>query len=125
MIVEVLVRWTDMQLKNMDAKEIELKRIIDGEEMSASAEFSYSFGPMCFNMDDVVRFNRSNDDGYTTIRFKDGDGYVVQVDYDAFKQLYAECTGKVINVVVNEEKKKREPKARKPKKEDNIDDITL
>lgn len=124
MVVEVVVRWTDMQLKNMDSKEIELKRIIDGEEASISAEMSYSYGPMCFDMNDIARFNRSNDDGFTTVRFKDGDGYVVQVDFQAFKQLYAECTGKVINVIVNEKKEKRQKKEKKAKDTD-IDDITL
>jgi|SRR5688572_4646896 len=123
MIVEVMVRWTDMQLKNMDAKEIELKKLIEGEEVGAAAEFSYSYGPMCFDMNDIARFNRSHEDGLTTIRFKDGDGYVIQVDFEAFKQLYAECTGKVINVLVKEEKKERK---RRPKKTDtDVDDIIL
>src|SRR5688572_26055946 len=102
MIVEVTVRWTDMHLKNMDHKEAEIRRIIDGEELVNSAEFSHSFGPMCFDMDDVKSFNKSNEEGYTTIRMRDGDGYVIQVGYEDFKRLYSECTGQVINVLVQE-----------------------
>lgn len=99
-----MVRWTEMRIKPTDKNEAKLKELLDGEpQPQFSPEFYYEFSPMVFEMNDVARFNRSHDKKSTTLRMKDGEGFVVDLIYEDFKALYTECTGRVI-VVIKESK---------------------
>jgi hypothetical protein len=98
MLIEALVRWTEMALKKEDKQEAFLRRIVDGDlnPGSLQPEFYYDFSPMVFDIRDVGRFNRAKDPGYTTIRFRDGDGAVIKIPYLEFVDLYIELTGQSI-----------------------------
>lgn len=118
MTVEALVRWTELKMNKppMSADEIAAERAINGVDPSHNTpEIFYSFSPMCFEMEDVARFNKSNDEGCTTIRFKDGDGYVVKVEYKQFRELYTDCTGKSVLSIIEQEPTKEEKPKRKRK----------
>jgi len=100
MMIELMVRWTEMRIKPTDQNEAQLKKLIEGEpQPEFTPEFFYEFSPMVFEMSDVARFNRSHDKKSTTLRMKDGEGFVVNLSYEEFKALYTECTGHAIVVV--------------------------
>jgi hypothetical protein len=96
MIIEVLVKWADFKIKDRDTEEDYLKRVVDGEEPQQQMDIKFDYSPMCFDVDDIGRFNRANDPNFTTIRFKDGELYVIKVPYLKFRDLYTELTGKSI-----------------------------
>jgi hypothetical protein len=97
MKVEALVRWSELKFTgNNESEEAYLKRLVDGEEPKNKAEIFYEYSPMVFDTDDISRFNRSNDKEHTTLRFKDGDGYVIKYPYADFMEFYIESTGKTV-----------------------------
>lgn len=117
MVVEMMVKWTELKLSTPNKSEDELfaERVISGMDTSApKAEYYNTYSPMVFEMDDVARFNRSNDPKCTTIRFKDGDGYVILVKYEDFRDLYTECTGSaILSTIDQEDKPEDKPKKKK------------
>lgn len=97
MMVELLVRWTDIQKVHTDETEAYLKKIIDGDEdQHHNAKVVYSYSAMTFNIRDVIRFNKAGDAQHTTIRFADNTSNVVKVTYRDFQKLYVETTGLII-----------------------------
>lgn len=97
MIVEAIVRWTEMRIKKTDEEDNELKKILGGEtQPDYKPEFFFDTSPMTFDMLDVARFNRSHDKKSVTVRFKDGDSFVVDLSYKSFQELYQSAMGKVI-----------------------------
>lgn len=108
-MVEVLVRFTEVKMKETDEQENYLKRIVDGDNSNSSSqpELYYEFSPMIFDIDDVARFNKSRDPNLTTILFKDGAGYVVKLTYSEFTELFVKQTGKTVFTVLQDEE---EPK---------------
>lgn len=102
----MLVRWTEVHVKQTDSEQADLKRLLEGKEMPEfTPEFSFSYSSMVFNINDVVRFNKSQDDKCTTLRMRDGDTFVVAVDYEVFRELYISATGHNIHSFVEKEKK--------------------
>jgi hypothetical protein len=103
MVIEAMVRWTEMRLKKRDDQEAYLNRLVNGDPESdiPEAEFHYELSPMVFDMDDVLRYNLGTDPNFTILRMKDGDGFMVQIPYEKFKQLWVECTGRSILSVMN------------------------
>jgi len=111
MIVEAMVRWTEMRIKQNDEGEAQLKRLLNGENESGfTPEFYHDYSPMTFDMDDVARFNRSADRKSTTVRFKDGDAYIMNLTYEEFQALFSQCTKKDVHTVVTDEQKNYTPK---------------
>lgn len=106
MKLEALVRWSELKFKESDSTQDYLDRIIgDGEQQQApKATISYDYSPMVFDTDDISRFNRSNDPEFTTLRFKDGDGYVIKYPYLEFRDLYSQLGGRAIVSITGEDK---------------------
>lgn len=102
MHIEVLIRWTEVRNVQED-EDAAARRIIDGEESLPRMSVRYDYSPMVVNIADVARFNRSNDVGHTTLRFTDGDSYVIKYDYENFMDLYIELTGKTITSCLPED----------------------
>jgi uncharacterized GH25 family protein len=115
-MIEALVRWTEMKFKESDKAEDYLKQVIDGEDPIPQAEITTEFSPMVFDMEDVVRFNRANTENLTTVRFDDGDVFVVSVPYKKFCELYIQATGKSIVSVID--------KKDKPAPKTDLDDLS-
>lgn len=105
MLIEALVRWTELDYKRDDSDEAYAKRIISGEETGpmSAPKFVFDFSPMVFDLNDIVRFNRAHDPNYTTLRFKDGDGFVIKYPYKEFLALWIELTGKNIQCILPED----------------------
>jgi cell division septal protein FtsQ len=102
MMIELMVRWTEMRIKPNDDNDAKLKKLLDGESQPAfTPDFYTQIAPMVFEMNDVARYNKSQDKKSTTVRMKDGDIFIVEVGFDDFKNLYTECTGKAIVIVKN------------------------
>jgi hypothetical protein len=106
MKIEVLVRWAEIiPFSKENDPEGYLKRIVDGEESnneSIKPKIKYEFSPMILDVDDIARFNRSNSKDLTTLRMKDGEGYVIKFPYEEFVESYIEWTGYVIHSYVRE-----------------------
>lgn len=100
MNIEVLVRWTEF--KAVDTKEDdELNNIINPNYQEENrgvfkAQVHYDFSPMVLDTDDIARYNRSNDPLYTTLRMKDGEGYVIKFPYLEFMNTMIDITGKTV-----------------------------
>lgn len=93
----MLVRFTEITMPQIDQSELELRRVIDGEDAHITPKFKHDFAPMTFDMADVKCFNESNDKSCTTIRFKGKeDSNVVKVDYKTFQNIYMEATCQII-----------------------------
>lgn len=107
MLVEALVRWTEIKLKKEDQEEAFLKRIVDGDETAGAGmvqpEFYYEFSPLTFDMADVSKFNRGAEANYTTVRFVDGDAFTIKVPYLDFQELYSQFTGKIVHSILPED----------------------
>ena len=95
-MIEVLVRWTELSPPDPeDAEKDRLNRLISGDEAPGQLmKMRYDHSPMTFELNDVVRYNQPHDPNYTTIRFTDGDSYVVKIPYEKFHDVYTEGTGK-------------------------------
>lgn len=98
-MVELLVRWVNMEVAPIDEDEAYIKKLVKGEDSVRNPKFSYDYSPLTFNMKDVLRFNEASDKMCTTIRFADNESCVVKIEYKAFQQLYMECTGTTIHLV--------------------------
>jgi hypothetical protein len=125
MIVEMLVRWTEMSFKKSKSDDDEIRRIINGDDNSSfgglQPEITHDYSPIVFNMEDVARFNRGSEPGYTTVRFYDGDAYTMKVSYKEFMSIYSEFKdGKFIHSHLPEDYK--DPFGDEP---DNIDEDDL
>jgi len=102
----MLVRWTELHVKPTDSEQADLKRLLEGKEMPEyTPEFSFAYSSMVFDINDIARFNKSQDDKCTTIRMKDGDTFVVAVDYEDFRELYISATGFNVHSFVEKTKK--------------------
>jgi len=110
----MLVRWTEMHVKQTDSEQADLKRLLTGQELPEyTPEFSFAYSPMVFDMADIARFNRSQDEKSTTIRMKDGDTFVVAVGYSDFRELYISATGLNVHSFVEKEGKVQTKKSAK------------
>jgi hypothetical protein len=98
MMIELQVRWIDMQMPDEDAAEAYIKKLVHGEQ-AKKPKFVYDYAPMSFDIEDVKRFNRANDAGCTVLRFKDGDSCVVKMSYEHFQALWSDQTGKTIYII--------------------------
>jgi len=97
------VRWTEMRVKKEDDQELQLKKLLSGEEQNNfQPEFFYDYAPMTFDINDISRFNRSQDKKSTTVRFKDGDSFVVALPYSEFQRIYTAATGYSIHGFITE-----------------------
>lgn len=99
MKIEVLVRWTEFKQIKQDDNDAYVKRLVEGDEANRGmmkAQVFYDYSPMVMDINDIARFNRSNDPNFTTLRMKDGEGYVISYPYKDWIQLYMELTGKTI-----------------------------
>jgi hypothetical protein len=95
--IEVLVRWTELKMKERNDGEAYLKRIVDGEDNPYDNLQAYhDYSPMVIDIYDIARFNKSHDTRFTTLRMKDGDGYVIKYPYKDFMELYISSTGRSI-----------------------------
>ena len=92
MMLEVLVRWTEFKTAEG----------LDDFESTPKFQASYDISPMVIDVNDIKRFNKANEKGYTTIRFDDGDGCVIKYDFDSFSEVYSEMTGKSITRLIEE-----------------------
>lgn len=110
MIIEALVRWTEVKFEDTDPQEEYISRLKNGEEEMKAPKISYDYSPMCFDINDVVRWNKTNSDEFTTLRFADGESFVVKIPYDYFMKLYMEHTGKAVKKVqvVKEDSNKKD-----------------
>lgn len=115
-----MVRWTEMRIKPTDTEENQLKKLVSGEDSPEyMPEFFYQYSPQVFEIEDVARFNRSQDKKSTTLRFKDGDSCVVDIPYEKWRKLYIQCTGKVIHSTIPDPSS-NEAASAKPTKHDTI-----
>jgi hypothetical protein len=96
MKIEVLVRWTELKMKSQNDDESYVKRLVDGNSSTNEVEAYYDYSPMVMDINDIARFNRSNDVNFTTLRMTDGEGYVIKFPYKEFIELYVESTGKTV-----------------------------
>lgn len=101
MNIEVLVRWTELKaVPQQNTNDDYLKRLTDPnyepEQEQVQAQVVYDYSPMVMDLDDVKRFNRSNDPNFTTLRMNDGVSYVIKFPYLDFMQMYIEYTGKTV-----------------------------
>jgi hypothetical protein len=126
MLVELLVRWTEMSVKPTDSEQANLSRLLEGKEVpDFTPEFSFAYSPMVLDLDDIARFNRSQDEQSTTLRMKDGDTFVVDVDYKEFRKLYVTGVGKNIHGLIEESKKTTKKGASNTKPESKGDDFDI
>lgn len=116
MVVEALVRWTEMQFKQEDEAEAAIKRMVSGdiEGVMPQPTFFYDYSPLVFDLNDVTRFNRAHDPEFTTLTFVDGERYVIKYAYRDFQNLYIQNTGHTILSIVPKEWSK-DDKVRKGK----------
>ncbi len=114
MMIEAMVRWTEMRIKPTDPEEAKYKRLMEGEtQADFTPEFYHQFAPMVFDLSDVSRFNKSHDRGSTTLRFTDGDVCVVDITYEDFRNLYMQQTGVHVHTTIT---RAQEAAANKPAK---------
>lgn len=125
MIIEALVRWTEIRPK----EQIELgeldKLLRDPDDISQQipqVEVKYDYSPMCFDLDDVAKFNRANVDDLTVLRFYDGDTFVVKIPYFKFRDLFSEYRGLTVVSTVPDTKPEQKGKR---KKDDDIGDLGI
>lgn len=120
-MIETLVRWTEIRMKAENSEDALLKRLVDGDETAGRQhpEFYYDFSPMVFDLDDVARFNRSKDPEYTTIRFEDGESFIVKISYKTFVDLWVQQTGKAIYSILPDDFEPSEDK--KNNSEDDLE----
>jgi hypothetical protein len=100
MKVKMLARWSELSPRagqNRDREEAELKRIIDGDEGPAEniimMDIIHEYGPVVFDLHDVVRFNRAKEKDHTTVNFKGGDSLVLKVTFSDFATVMMEQLG--------------------------------
>lgn len=131
MIIEAMVRWTEMRIKPTDQEESKMKKLINGEDSPEFVpEFYYQLGPMIFDLKDVARFNRSYDGKSVTIRFSDGETCVLDMSYEDFRDLFIQTTGMAVHSTIREPSKAKVSKKAAsdrdiPKQQDNMDGFGL
>lgn len=104
MLLEVLVRWTQLHFEGggKSAEDAYYDKIINGESESPSipqASISYDYTKMVFDTSDVKRWNQQTDPELTTIRFADGDSFTIKVPYEYFCELMSDSLDRTITTV--------------------------
>jgi hypothetical protein len=100
--VQMLARWSELAFKRQqtDPNEAELRRIIGGDDESDNGmihtEVVHEYGPVTFFMEDVKSYNRSKEEGHTTVKFKDGDTLVLKIPYYDFMEVDIQTSGNQI-----------------------------
>lgn len=81
-------------------EETERERIM--EELGINDVDSFEYGEFCFNLKDVIAFNRI-DAKHTVARFFNNAICVFKIDYESFKGVYQEETGMIIKCIITED----------------------
>lgn len=104
MLIEVLVRWTQLHFEGgKSSEESYYDRIINGESSESQgipqASISYDYTKMTFDTADVKRWNANTDPELTTVRFSDGESFVIKVPYDYFCDFMSDTLDKSITSI--------------------------
>lgn len=97
MMIEMLVRFTQISMPKIDKEQMELKKLLSGDEEHITPEFKHDFAPKTFDLTKVESFNPANTEDCTTLRFYDKDeSVVVKCPYKEFQSIFTDMTGKLI-----------------------------